>query len=149
MIDKVSRGDLLIAYNLIGSYALDRARHDPNFGVIIPQDYALVGSRVALVTRGAAHPVAAGQFLDFLLSRKGQTLLARHNMIPLRTDMASGGMVLRAGNARALHVGPALMADLDSVNRERFLVKWRDTLRLSGTPTRAFALTSPGHRDTP
>lgn len=49
MIERVSSGELLLAYNIIGSYALQRAKTDPDFGVVVPEDYVLVGSRVALI----------------------------------------------------------------------------------------------------
>lgn len=131
MIDDVSRGKMLFAYNLIGSYALDRASRDPNFGVLIPRDYMLIGSRVALIARGAPHRNAARAFLDFMLSRAGQAAFSHHGMIPLRRDVARDDMPIRAGNARAIHVGPSLMAGLDHSNRERFFAKWDASVRAS------------------
>lgn len=140
MIDDVSSGKLLLAYNLIGSYAQDRARRDPNFGVLIPKDYVLVGSRVALIARDAPHAHAARAFLDFMLSRDGQSILARHGMIPLRNDVPRDAGTTLAANARAIHVGPSLMAGLDSSNRERFFAKWDATVRASN----AIATTKTG-----
>jgi iron(III) transport system substrate-binding protein len=141
MMDRVSSGELLIAYNLIGSYALERAASDPDFGVIVPQDYVLLGSRVALIPRTASHPAAAKLFLDFMLSRHGQSLLGEHHMIPLRPDVARDDTLVTAGNVRAIHVGPALMAALDEVNRSKFLAKWRTSIdpaaATPGTDTRS------------
>lgn len=128
MIDRVSAGDLIFAYNIIGSYALQRAKTDPNFGVIVPRDYVLIGSRVALISRTAMNPDAAQQFLDFMLSAEGQKLLGKNNMIPLRSDAARGDWGLGGANERAIHVGPALMADLDRVNQERFFSKWTSSM---------------------
>lgn len=124
MIELISSGELLIAYNLIGSYALQRAERDPNFGVVIPRDYVLVGSRVALIPKLAPHPSAARVFLDFMLSREGQTLLSKLHMVPLRPDVPRNDSEMAGSNIRAIHVGPALMADLDSINRSRFFAKW-------------------------
>lgn len=131
MIERVSSGDLLIAYNIIGSYALQRAKADPDFGVIVPNDYVLVGSRVALITRSAPNPAAAQRFLDFILSSEGQRLLSLNNMIPLRSDVASLENWPASVNQRAIHVGPALMADLDQVNRDRFFLKWKSSMTRS------------------
>ncbi len=133
MIDRVSSGELLLAYNIIGSYALQRAASDPNFGVIVPDDYVLVGSRVALIPRLAPNPQAARRFLDFMLSAGGQQILSRNNMIPLRSDVARSDAVLNGTNARAILVGPALMANLDQANRARFLAKWNTSIRASGS----------------
>lgn len=128
MIDRVSTGDLLLAYNIIGSYALQRARSDPNFGVIIPRDYVLVGSRVALISRLAPNPLAAQRFLDFMLSSEGQRLLGQAHMIPLRSDVARNDAALSGSNPRAILVGPALMADIDGLNRARFFSKWNTSI---------------------
>lgn len=72
MLDRVSAGEQWLAYNVIGSYALERAANDPVVGVILPSDYTLVITRFALIPRTAAHPSAARLFLDYLLSRQGQ-----------------------------------------------------------------------------
>jgi iron(III) transport system substrate-binding protein len=42
ILEHVSSGDHLIAYNMIGSYALERAVRDPSIGVVMPSDYTLV-----------------------------------------------------------------------------------------------------------
>lgn len=135
MIDRVSAGDLVLAYNIIGSYALQRATSDPNFGVIIPRDYVLVSSRVALIPRLAPNPAAARRFLDFMLSPQGQQLLSRSNMIPLHKDVAQADSytVMNGANERVIHVGPALMADLDRINRARFFAKWTSSIGASGS----------------
>lgn len=128
MIGEVSAGRLLIAYNLIGSYAFERAARDPNFKVVVPGDYALMMSRVALIARNAAHPASAKLFLDFMLSREGQSLLAKHHMNPLRLDMSSQPGSLGNTNIRTVKVGPALMSAIDSLTFERFDRKWIDAV---------------------
>lgn len=42
IIEGVATGHYLIAYNVLGSYALDRAARDPRIGVVAPEDYTLV-----------------------------------------------------------------------------------------------------------
>jgi iron(III) transport system substrate-binding protein len=128
MIEEVSAGRLAIAYNLIGSYAFERAAHDPNFKVIVPQDYALLMSRVALIARDAPHPASARLFLDFMLSKTGQTIMARHHMTPLRLDIVSSQPWATSTNVRAVRVGPSLMAGLDALTFAGFTRKWFDTV---------------------
>ncbi|TPG40625.1 ABC transporter substrate-binding protein [Sphingomonas koreensis] len=128
MIKAVSDGRLVLAYNLIGSYAFESAAKDPNFRVVVPQDYALMMSRVALITRGAPHPAAARLFLDFLLSKSGQSIMARHHMTPVRLDVASHQPWLGSTNVRAVRVGPALMAGLDTLTFAGFTRKWLDAV---------------------
>jgi iron(III) transport system substrate-binding protein len=38
MLDRVAGGDAVLAYNVIGSYAIDRARSAPELGVVLPDD---------------------------------------------------------------------------------------------------------------
>lgn len=126
MLRGVAEGRQAIAYNVIGSYALEQARTDPRIGVAFPQDYTIVTSRIAFVARDAAHPAAAKLFLDFLLSHSGQTLLAQRSLWPVRTDVRARR--LPAGQARPIRVGPQLLVNLDRVKRQRFLRDWRATL---------------------
>ena len=63
-----------------------------------------------------------------MLSRQGQTLMARHHMTPLRPDVAPVGQRVDPNKQRAIRVGPALLANLDQLKRSRFLRAWQKTL---------------------
>jgi len=133
MLDRISAGKLVLAYNVLGSYAYRRARSDPALGVVLPQDYTLVLSRVAFITRGARHPAAARLWLDHLLSARGQALLAGHlGLLPLRGEATAD---TRGGAARMLHpdlqqafrpirIGSGLLAYQDQAKKDAFLRQW-------------------------
>lgn len=125
MISDFGKGKLLLAYNMIGSYAFQRAKNDPSFGVIIPQDYTLMMSRVAIIPKRSQHPNAAIKLMDFMLSKQGQQLIAKRGMVPVRTDVDVPYPELSRSNIRAVPVGPSLLANLDSMNRSRFLKQWK------------------------
>jgi iron(III) transport system substrate-binding protein len=126
MIDAVAAGRVAIAYNVVGSYAVRRARADARLGVVFPRDYTVVASRVAFIARDARRPAAAKLFLDFLLSRTGQALLARQWLLPVRGDVRAPR--LPAEQVRPIHVGPQLLVNLDTIKRRRFLADWRAIL---------------------
>lgn len=126
MLAGLASGKLAIAYNVIGSYALERARRNLDLGVVFPRDYTLVTSRIAFISREARHPAAARLFLDFLLSREGQAQLARHSLWPVRKDVPARR--LPAGQARIVRVGPQLLVNLDRLTRQRFLREWNAIL---------------------
>jgi iron(III) transport system substrate-binding protein len=128
MLRGVAEGRQAIAYNVIGSYALERARRDPRIGVVFPSDYTIVTSRIAFIAREARHPAAARLFLDFLLSREGQSLLAQHSLWPVRGDV--GARRLPPEQARPIRVGPQLLVNLDRLKRQRFLREWSAALTL-------------------
>ncbi|MET0535974.1 MAG: ABC transporter substrate-binding protein [Steroidobacter sp.] len=130
VLERVSSGEHLIAYNMIGSYALEREVRDPAIGVVLPHDYTLVASRIALIPADARHPEAAKLFLDYLLSKRGQTFLSRKHMNPVRGDVAAPADThIDAANMRAIRVGPELLANLDQIKRLRFLKEWRGALK--------------------
>ncbi|MDN3623128.1 ABC transporter substrate-binding protein [Methylobacterium isbiliense] len=133
MIERVVSGEHTLAYNMIGSYVLQRNRKDPNLGFVLPKDYTQVMSRIAFVSAKAKNPNAAKLFLDFLLSRAGQIQLAQHAMTSVRTDLQeSHGITSLPGAAevtlRPIRVGPELLASLDQITRLRFIKQWQRTL---------------------
>ncbi|KQM75879.1 iron ABC transporter substrate-binding protein [Sphingomonas sp. Leaf22] len=126
MLAAVADGRIAIAYNVVGPYALAAAQRDRRIGVVFPRDYTLIASRVAFIARDARRPAAAKLFLDFLLSRTGQTLLARQWLLPVRSDVRAPR--LSAGQQRPIRVGPELLVNLDTIKRRRFLADWRAIL---------------------
>jgi len=135
MLEQVASGAALIGYNVLGSYALTRARVDPSIGVVLPDDYTLVMSRVAFVTRGARHSNAARLWIDYLLSIRGQTILTEHEGVFSVRDDVSGDSVAtdlrgRLGPAfRPITIGPGLLANLDQARRRDFLRQWDAAMR--------------------
>jgi iron(III) transport system substrate-binding protein len=132
MIDRVSNGDILLAYNVLGSYALERAKRDPDLGVVFPSDYMLLLSRIALIPQSAPQPEWARRFVDFLLSRDGQTLLARHSLGSVRDDMkpAIPGYADVAKALRPIALSIDLMTYLDQAKRQHFLKDWKESLQV-------------------
>lgn len=123
----IVNGDQWIGYDVVGSYALDMQKDHPELEVVFPTDYALVMSRVAFVTVTAAHPNTAKLFLNFLLSKEGQTILRNHGMGPVRNDLPVLGPQSRIKPIRtqAIRIGPGLLSDLDQLVREQFLRRWK------------------------
>ncbi|MHA1152176.1 MAG: ABC transporter substrate-binding protein [Alphaproteobacteria bacterium] len=130
MINKVASGEALIAYNVLGSYAKARARDNPDLAITIPRDYCLVLSRIAVIARTARNPAAAGLFIDFLLSRDGQELIAGPaSLYSLRAGIQgeSTAETLRSdaqGPLIPINLGPGLLVYLDRLKRQGFLERW-------------------------
>ncbi|HZR73242.1 ABC transporter substrate-binding protein [Bradyrhizobium sp.] len=131
MIDRVAAGDFILAYNVPGSYALERAKHDDQLGVIFPSDYTLMMSRIVLIPRLAQHVPQAERFVDFLLSRDGQALLALHSLGSVREDMkpAIPGYANAERALRPIALSIDLLTYLDQAKRHRFLKDWKDALQ--------------------
>jgi ABC-type Fe3+ transport system substrate-binding protein len=131
IIDDVASGRFLIAYNMLGSYALARAAEDRRIGVVAPTDYTLVLARAALIPKRAKNPELAQQFMDFALSDDGRRLLTKSGLIVSFDDPGSEGLEAVAGivpTLRPIALSPALLIGLDQQTRENFLSVWRSSL---------------------
>jgi iron(III) transport system substrate-binding protein len=136
LMQAVKQGQIAIGYNIIGSYARDEVRHDPNLGMVMPRDYTLVMSRIALIPAAAPHPAAARLFLDFLLSRPGQQFLAARSIPSVRADVpAPEGLSAPGVPLRAIRVGPALLVDRDALTRRYALKRWYAALQPAAMPS--------------
>ena len=136
MLDRVVAGKVVLAYNVLGSYASSRAQRDPSLGVIWPRDYTLVLSRVAFITRSARHPEAARLWLDHLLSERGQSILVKHlGLFSIRTDAGAGTAAAllrqRLDHAfRPITIGSGLLAYQDQAKQREFLRRWAEAMEV-------------------
>jgi len=134
MRETVVSGENVIAFNLIGSYALDWVKTSPNLGVGFGQDYTAAFSRVAGLIKGAPHPNAAKLFLDFLLSKDGQNAIASKGMPSLRKDVDQGYNLdtvnaLVGGNLKPIALDASRLEYMAPAKRLDFLKKWRGSVK--------------------
>lgn len=130
IIDGVASGQYLLAYNVLGSYALARAQAAENLVVVAPQDYTLVLARAALIPKGARDPISAGLLLDFLLSDAGQRAMARESLYLDVAGGAASGLDMPAANEsvlRLIELSPVLLVGMDQQKKAQFLALWRNT----------------------
>jgi iron(III) transport system substrate-binding protein len=131
MLDAVAGGKYLLAYNMLGSYAIARAKRDPRLGVLYPEDYTLVLSRAGFIPRGAPNPVLASAFLDFVLSDAGKAVLAQASLIIRpHEELANGQSLDLPGESslRPITPSPVLLVGLDREKRRIFEETWRSTI---------------------
>ena len=134
VIERVNAGTLLLGYNVLGSYAADQALRLPDLGLVLPRDYVVVVSRVALVPKAAANPDLGEAFLGFLMSREGQTVLAVRLRLPAVSlevrgkDSAAAMQEALGAKVRPVAVSPGLLAYLDAASRARVLAEWNAAL---------------------
>ncbi|MEC5317507.1 ABC transporter substrate-binding protein [Brenneria populi subsp. brevivirga] len=131
MMERVSSGENLIGFNILGSYAEARAKTDPSLGIAYPQDYTLVLSRVSFISREAPHPNAAKLWFNYVLSEKGQSILANQADIPsIRNDIEGkndiDGMTQMLGRAlKPIPVDESLLEYLQPAKRLNYIKQWR------------------------
>src|SRR5262245_21109881 len=131
MMERISSGENLLGYNILGSYALTRAKKDPSIGIVFTTDYTLVLSRLIFVAKNAKNPNAGRLWVDYVLSKRGQTITSEQaELYSVRTDMTGKD----SGVAFAKELGPAvkpiavnadLLQGLDQPKRLEFLKQWQ------------------------
>ncbi len=132
MLRLIETGEIAIAYNVLGSYALARKERGSPIGMILPSDYTLTMARSALIPSKAPSPDLAGIFIDFLLSDTGQRVLTREARLngALRENAESSEMFSGfSGQLAPISFGPGLLVFLDRSKRARFIAEWRDAVR--------------------
>jgi iron(III) transport system substrate-binding protein len=134
MLERISSGENLIGYNVLGSYALVRAKTDPSLGVVLPKDYTLILSRVQFISKAAKNANAAKLWMDYLLSQRGQTVIANESKLyAIRADVkgetTSAELVHEIGaeHMRPLPVSPDLLQYLAPAKRMAFLKQWKES----------------------
>lgn len=131
ILDLIERGEVILGYNVLGSYARARMSAGAPIAVVMPQDYTLVIARAAVIPRAAPRPDLAGAFIDFLLSAEGQRLIAGPAGLYAISSALTGDGTAAAVRAAAegplqpIGLSPALLAFLDRMKRDRFVKQWR------------------------
>ena len=127
LLDDIEHGRMALAYNVPGSYVQGRIAAGAPIGMVLPHDYTLVISRTAVIPRNAPNAPEARRFLDYLLSPRGQAVLAHESRIlPIRTDVDRGAHPV--GALRPIALGPGLLVYQDRLKRARFLEAWRASM---------------------
>ena len=138
MKETVVSGENVLAFNIIGSYALKWVKDSPNLGVGFGTDYTAAFSRVAAITKGAPHPNAAKLFLDFMLSKAGQEALVASGGLPsVRTDVASGLNIKTlnervGGNLKPIALDEGVAEYMSPEKRLEFFKRWKQAMNSAG-----------------
>ncbi len=134
MTRKLSSGETVLGYNLLGAYTAQQAASDPALGYVYPRDYTLVMSRILIASNEADHPNAAKLWIDYLLSKRGQTTLANAARLPaVRDDVEGENTAARlkqtlGASERPIAIGPGLIGYLNNQNYRDFILQWRKAL---------------------
>jgi len=86
VVDDTASGDFKAS--LAPDYiAIDKIKKGANMGLAYPKEMLVVPSPIAIF-KGTPNLKAAQKFVDFLLSKDGQTIVASEGTLPIRADVA-------------------------------------------------------------
>lgn len=120
MIDAVKSGDLMVAYNVLGSYAVNRDDRS-EFEIILPADFTTVMLRTVMIPQNAPSQELAGVFVDHVLTRSHGS-----NSIPLTQPVLDLERVETSLNR--IRIGPGLLVFLDQLKKRAFLSEWESAI---------------------
>ncbi|MFS4582448.1 ABC transporter substrate-binding protein [Phaeobacter sp. C3_T13_0] len=124
MIEAVAKGEIAIAYNVLGSYARARTDLTGLIEIVDPQDYTNMMLRTAVVLRQAERPDLAGAFIDHLLRAAWGERADPAYPFPRYPS----GLASQEASLRPIQMGPGLLVFLDHLKRLRFLDEWRSAV---------------------
>lgn len=118
MIDAVASGDLYVAYNVLGSYALQR-QDDSGISIILPSDFTTIMLRTVVIPVAAPEPELAGDFVDHILAQA----FGRDPALSVDRWLSNSEMALSR-----INLGPGLLVYLDQLKRAAFENEWRNAI---------------------
>ncbi|MBO9412266.1 MULTISPECIES: ABC transporter substrate-binding protein [unclassified Ruegeria] len=121
MINDLADGTILVAYNVLGSYAAVRAEGKDALEVIFPTDFQTIMMRTALVSNATQEPDAAEAFIRHLVAEKSAVQETQSSLPPLTSP---GGVTDR----ETIGLNPALLTFLDDLKRKKFLSAWENAV---------------------
>jgi iron(III) transport system substrate-binding protein len=121
MIDDLIEGRILVAYNVLGSYALGRVDTEDTLTVVLPSDFPTTMMRSALVSRSASDPALAQAFVSHLIGLQSDGPQGAFPLPPLTAGQDATGQ-------SSISLEPALMTYLDTLKRQTFVREWEDAI---------------------
>lgn len=121
MVDDLATGRILVAYNVLGSYALARIETADSLTVILPSDFPTTMMRTALVSKAAHQPALAEAFVSHLIRLQSDSAHEGFPLPPL------GAFQNTAGRS-SISLEPALMTYLDLLKRKTFIREWENAI---------------------
>lgn len=121
MIEDVAAGRLLVAYNVLGSYAQARQDLSDQIEIVLPSDFQTVMMRTALVSARGDNPELARDFMEHLLGPRDVVQTDGPALPLLDLDKP-------ASEQSTIQLEPALLTYLDRLKAQRFLQEWADAI---------------------
>ncbi|MEP2919268.1 MAG: ABC transporter substrate-binding protein [Sulfitobacter sp.] len=121
MIDDLIEGNLVVAYNVLGSYAMARALDAEHLVVILPSEFPTTMMRTVFKSQSAPQSDIAEAFIRHLLDLQAQGDPVNFPLPPLPIGEQSERQT-------TIDLNPALMTYLDQMKRGSFIREWEDAI---------------------
>ncbi len=122
MIDDLASGKVVIAYNVLTSYAKARLDVFDSIDWILPNDYTNVMMRTAMVSADSKKIKAATAFMRYLTTQAMQTTASDKTPLPPLQSESSDFQ------NSVIPLDPGLMIFLDQLKRRTFINAWENAV---------------------
>lgn len=130
--EKILSGEHPFGFNVNGAYAKGWAKSNPTLTVVYADDYTIAASRTAFISKGAPNPNAAKLFMDYMLSKDGQTAVAEAGLPSVRSDVTGDNFDTvnkeAGGKLVPIKLDAALLEGLQPAKRGEFFKSWKKSL---------------------
>lgn len=118
LVDDTVAGDLLASL-AVDYVVFDKIDKGDTLALVYPAELIVIPSPIAII-KGGPNSEAAKRYIDFVLSREGQAIIAEEGMLPVRTDVViperyNLPAVADAAKRAAKIDYPQLMAERDAI----------------------------------
>lgn len=86
-LNPVLQGARSVVFGAVDYISLGLKKKGEKIEVVYPKDGTVLAPRPIMIVKTAKHVDAAKKFVDFVLSKEGQTLVAGRYILPARTDV--------------------------------------------------------------
>jgi len=121
MIDDLTDGTIVVAYNVLGSYAEARVENGDLFEIIDLSDFQTTMMRTALVSAETKDAETAARFIQDLIDHQSNSGTVKKSLPSLATDQ-------NRVDRGVIALEPALMTFLDTLKRHKFIEEWESAI---------------------
>ncbi|MGB0844075.1 MAG: ABC transporter substrate-binding protein [Alphaproteobacteria bacterium] len=118
MINDLISGDVVVAYNVLGSYASARQANNDSIKVILPSDFPTTMMRTALISQQTQEPDLAAAFIRHLIKSQSNLGKGLNRLPPLATK----------NHQSTIELKPSLLTYLDALKRRAFIAAWESAV---------------------
>ena len=127
VVDDTASGDLKGSIG-VDYITIEKINKGANLGLVYPEEILVIPSPIAII-KGTKNVEAARKFIDFLLSKEGQTIVAQTGTLPIRNDVSfpTGTLLPTPDEA----VKRAMKADYQKMihEKEQTITKFTEIMR--------------------
>lgn len=119
MIRDLADGEILVAYNVLGSYAAVQTEGKDALEIILPSDFQTTMMRTVMVSKATQRPEVAEAFVRYLITGTAQS--SQRPPLPVLSASADG-------KQETIGLNPALLTYLDVLKRRKFISAWENAV---------------------